>query len=130
MELHRPGALAQPIGLTGGVVLGEQLGARGKLEVVVVPLERLEPGRHDADHRVLRPACVEPDLVPAHLVAISPRPTQRPRRAGDQLRPEADPEERDLASSARRRNAVSSASQGCSASWSGCIAPPNTMIAS
>ena len=44
VELHAPGALAEAVGLAGGVVLGEELGAGGKLEVVVVPLERLEPG--------------------------------------------------------------------------------------
>ena len=96
MELHAPRALAEPVGLAGGVVLGEELGARGQLEAVVVPLERLEPGRQDAEHRILSAGRVGLDHVPPHLVA-SRRPDARPGRAGDQLGAEADAEERHLA---------------------------------
>ena len=53
VELDAPRALAEPVGLAGGVVLGEQLGARRQLEGVVVPLEGVDPVGEHAEHRVV-----------------------------------------------------------------------------
>ena len=95
VELDRPGALSQPVGLLRGVASGEQLGVGGKLEGVVVPLEGVDPAGEHADDRVLQPGIIEDDLVPSHL-GIGGAADARARGAGDQLRAEADPEERNL----------------------------------
>ncbi len=130
MELHAPRALAEPVGLAGGIVLGEELGARRQLEAVVVPLERLEPGRHDAEHGI-RPACrVGLDRAPADLGADVPVRRSPPAARAISWAPRQTPRSGTSWSIASRRKTASSASHGCSASWSGCMAPPNTMIAS
>ena len=88
--------LAQTVGLARGVVVGEQLRAVRELEAVVVPLEGVDPLRQHADDRIV-PAGVVESTSCQPTSARGAGPTRAPDRAGDQLRAEADAEERDLA---------------------------------
>ena len=129
MKLDAPRSLAEPVRLTRCVVVGEKLGAVRELEAVVVPLEGVEPLGEHADDGVVPARVVDVDDVPADLgrrCLADPAPTAR----AISCEPRQTPRSGTSRSTASRMKAASSASQGCSASWSGCIAPPKTMIAS
>jgi hypothetical protein len=67
MELHAPGALAEPVGLRADLVAGELDRPERDLERVGVPLVGGEAARQRADHVVGRRSRAQVDLAPADL---------------------------------------------------------------
>ena len=92
VELDAPRAVAEPVRLPRGGARASSTAPVGEVEAVVVPLERRDAPREDAEDRVGgprrsgRPSC-QPDL------GLPAGPTRRPPRASDELRAEADAED-------------------------------------
>src|SRR5206468_8848725 len=93
VELDGPGALPEPERLRARLAPRELLRVRGHVEVVPVPLERIEAARQPSEHRVALAALRQLRRIPADL-RLPQRADARARSLRKQLRAETDSEHR------------------------------------
>ncbi len=100
VELHAPRPVTEPVRLARRRARRELDRAVGDVEAVVVPLERGDARREDAEDGILRGGVRQLDLVPPDL-GRARRPDAGACRAGDELGAEADTEDRDAGAEGR-----------------------------
>ncbi len=123
-----PQADPDPEPLQAAVVARQRESALRELEVVAVPLERVEALGRPAEHGVVGSLRRQLDVEPADLGARHP-PYRRAERLGHELAAQAHPERRHAVREEALEKRVLLRSQPWRSSWSTCIAPPKTSTA-
>ena len=111
VELDTPGVATDPVGLQTGLAAGQRGRARGKHDLIAVPLERVEARADRAEQRIGHAGGGELDAVPADLGS------GRAARGGalslgDQLGSEADAQHRRARLQRRRKEPLLGDSHG------------------
>ena len=111
VELDSPGDVADPIGLRADRTAGEDRRALRWQGLIAVPLEGLEARRQRPDHRIGSPLLGHLDASPADL-RLTRAPRGAPGGLGQQLRAQADRQNRHAIVDHRREEILLEAQPG------------------